>query len=158
MRKILLCSIFFAAIATSTLANNPEITNIAVLSGKCEKLVMRGKDLTIGCSDYIMQEVYNFGRINFIMLIGQDGARAIFSGFDGAKPDANTQIQDLDQIIFDLNIPGVKSNLIKASGTCVYSNPYLGPMTIMCQAVDEKNGAYALEFRTDGRDPIFISQ
>ena len=118
---------------------------------------MRGKDLTIGCDNSIIQAAYNTGRVEFHILIGKDGASVVFSGIDGAKPDKNTQIQDLDSITFNLNIPGIRPNTEAVSGTCSYSNPYLGPMTIACQAVGKDKGAYILEFRTDGSEPQFIS-
>jgi hypothetical protein len=53
----------------------------------------------------------------------------------------------------NLGIESVPPTSTEVTGTCAYSNPYLGPMTISCQGVDPKGEVYLLQFRTDGTEP-----
>ncbi|WEX76852.1 hypothetical protein PYH37_005201 [Sinorhizobium numidicum] len=114
---------------------------------------MAGDNLSDRCSGKIVQTIYSTGRTGFTVVIGDKGA-VTFSGLEGAKPDADTQLQSLDRIILNLGIEGVPPSSKAVAGNCAYSNPYRGPTTVSCQGVDAANGAYLLQFRTDGSPPI----
>ncbi|MBY3220906.1 hypothetical protein [Rhizobium laguerreae] len=75
---------------------------MAILKGACEKLIMKGDDLTEHCSNQIIQSIYNTGRTGFTVTVGDKGTVMTFSGLEGAKPDPDTQLQDLDFIILNL--------------------------------------------------------
>lgn len=132
-----------------------ELTGIASLTGTCERIVMAGKDMSAHCDGKILQTTYDTGRTGFTVFVGQDGVAITMSGLEGAKPDENSQLQSLDRVILNLNIEDVAPSEEPVEGSCAYSNPYLGPMTVSCQAVDRKGGAYLLQFRTDGSEPKF---
>lgn len=129
------------------------LTGMAILKGKCEKLTMKGDDLTEHCGNQIVQSIYNTGRTGFTVTVGDKGTVITFSGLEGAKPDQDTQLQDLDFIILNLGIEGVTPARTPVRGGCGYSNPYKGPTTISCQATGEKGEAYLLQFRSDGSPP-----
>ncbi|NKK36831.1 hypothetical protein GFL72_19625 [Rhizobium leguminosarum bv. viciae] len=131
----------------------PNLTGMAILKGTCEKLIMKGDDLTGHCSNQIIQSIYNTGRTGFTVTVGDKGTVMTFSGLEGAKPDPDTQLQDLDFIILNLGIEGVAPARTRVRGGCGYSNPYKGPTTISCQATGEKGEAYLLQFRSDGSPP-----
>jgi hypothetical protein len=138
----------------ATAQNLPNLTDIASLKGTCERLVMAGNNLSQGCGGTIIQSIYSTGRTGFTVLVGDKGTAVTFSGIEGEKPDADSQLQSVDMVILNLNIQGVAPTSTKASGSCAYSNPFKGPMTISCQAVDTDKKAYLLQFRTDGNEPL----
>jgi hypothetical protein len=129
------------------------LTGLGSLTGKCERLVASGSNFSEDCSGMILQSIYDTGRTGFTVTIGDKGVVMTFSGIEGAKPDPDSQLQSLDKVILNLGIEGVPPTSTEVTGSCAYSNPYLGPMTISCQGVDSKGGAYLLQFRTDGSEP-----
>jgi len=132
-----------------------DLEGMASLTGTCERLVMDGNDFSANCSSTILQSIYSNGRTGFTLTVGEKGTVITFSGIQGAKPDPDSQLQSVDKVILNLGIEGVPPTSAATTGSCAYSNPYNGPMTISCQAVDDKGGAYLLQFRTDGTEPKF---
>ncbi|WP_156351967.1 hypothetical protein [Devosia sp. Leaf64] len=132
-----------------------DLQGMASLTGTCERLVMDGKDFSAGCSTTIIQSIYSTGRTGFTVTVGDKGTVVTFSGAEGAKPDPDSQLQSVDKVILNLGIEGVPPTSSATTGNCAYSNPYNGPMTISCQAIDDRGGAYLLQFRTDGSEPKF---
>jgi hypothetical protein len=155
--RILVPSIL-AAFFASPSAAAAELQNLASLAGTCERLVMAGKDLSAGCSGRIIQSAYDDGRTGFTVLVGDKGVAITWSGIQGAKPDADSQLQSLDRVILNLNIEGVAPTSTSMTGSCAYSNPYKGPMIISCQGMDIEGKAYLLQFRTDGSEPVFMGE
>lgn len=125
----------------------------AMLSGTCERLVVFGTNFSDHCGSRIVQSVYNNGRAGFTLAIGDKGGAATFSGIEGMKPDADSQLQSLDKVVFTIGIEEVPPNVAAVTGSCVYGNPYKGPVTISCQGTDADNKPYLLQFRTDGSPP-----
>jgi hypothetical protein len=113
---------------------------------------MAGNDMSEHCGGKIIQTIYKTGRTGFTVPVGDKDTLVTFSGMEGAKPDVNSQLQDVDRVILNLSIDGVPPSVKSVSGSCAYANPYLGPMTISCNAT-AGNDAYLLEFRTDGSEP-----
>ena len=157
MRVLFYWSLLVFSLAGVAMPTNAQdlsnLTGMAVLRGHCEKLIMAGKDFSDHCGSQIVQSIYNTGRTGFTVTIGDKGTVATFSGLEGAKPDADTQLQDLDLVIFNLGIEGVESTKSSVKGGCGYSNPFKGPTTISCQATSDKGEAYFLQFRSDGSPP-----
>jgi hypothetical protein len=115
---------------------------------------MAGNDFSAGCGGKIVQSIHATGRTGFTVTIGEKGAVSTWSGMEGAKPDADSQLQSLDKVMLNLGIDGVLPTSTDVTGNCAYSNPYKGPMTISCQGSDSSGGAYLLQFRTDGSEPL----
>lgn len=149
-----LCLVIFAGGYVPTLAQDlTNLTGMASLSGDCERLVAAGNNFSDDCNGLILQSIYRTGRTGFTVTVGDKGVVMTFSGMEGAKPDADSQLQSLDKVILNLGIDGVPPTSTDVTGGCAYSNPYNGPMTISCQGVDPKGEAYLLQFRTDGSEP-----
>jgi hypothetical protein len=127
------------------------IQAFATLKGKCEKLVLAGADMSARCGNIVSQTAYHSGRTGFYVTVGDHVVT--FSGIEGAKPDADTQLQSVDTVLLNFGPDKAKPAVKTATGGCAYSNPYLGPMTISCDAVDDGGEAYLLQFRTDGTPP-----
>lgn len=135
-----------ALLAAPAAAQDVTIVSVA---GDCERLVYDGADHTGECPDRMLQMAYPDGRVGFYAASGD----VIFtiSGYDGPKPDENTQLHDIDSII--LGRSGSDPVRQGASGLCSYSNPYRGPMTISCQGTAEDGSSFLMVFRTDGSEP-----
>jgi hypothetical protein len=129
------------------------LKGIAILTGVCERAIAGGTDMSEYCLGKLVQSIYSNGRTGFTATIGDKGTVLTFSGIEGAKPDADSQLQSVDKIILNLGIEGVEPSSADVTGGCAYSNPYKGPMTVSCQAVTAEGSAYLLQFRTDGSPP-----
>jgi hypothetical protein len=84
--------------------------------------------------------------------VSKDGRVILTFSGDGAaqiKQGADTAVQPLDAIIAGI---GGKTTTINAVGSCKFSNPYKGPVSIVCDA-DTPQGDFAATFMTDGSPP-----
>lgn len=131
------------------------LTGMASLTGTCDQLIVAGSAMSAHCNPMILQTMYTTGRTGFTVTAGDNGVTITFSGMEGAKPDRDSQLQSVDMVILNLAIEGVDPTVQEVTGSCAYSNPYKGPMTISCQATDPDSKAYLLQFRTDGSEPRF---
>ncbi|MCA1408145.1 hypothetical protein I6F26_28725 [Ensifer sp. IC3342] len=110
-------------------------------------------DLSSHCGGKVVQSIYSTGRTGFTVVMGDKGA-VTFSGIQGAKPEADCQSQDMDRVILNLGIEGAPPSSEAVTGSCTYGNPFKGPAAISCQGADAAEGAYLLQFRSDGKPPI----
>jgi hypothetical protein len=148
-------AILFANFVPATAAN---LQNMAMSTGTCERLVVDGRDFTSGCAGKIIQSIYDDGRTGWYLMVGDKGTVVTLSGMSGAKPDADSQIQDLDSLILNLGVKNAPSSKEAISGQCLYSNPNNGPTSITCVAKNNQAAVSVLEFRTDGRPPQFMNK
>ncbi|HEY4202775.1 MAG TPA: hypothetical protein VGM83_19665 [Devosiaceae bacterium] len=132
------------------------LEDVASVTGTCDKLIMAGDDLSPTCSGQMIQSIYNTGRTGFTVMVGDKGKTATFTGMEGAKPDDNSQLQTVDRVIVNEGIKGSTPSTIAATGSCAYTNPYMGPTIVNCQAVGDNGDAFLLQFRTDGSEPKFL--
>jgi hypothetical protein len=132
-------------------AETADIQQMVVVEGTCERLAFGGKDYTATCSTKLLQSIYDNGRVGFYVIYDDDHI-VTFSGFDGAKPDADTQLHDIDGVIFGKGDPN-DVEAVPASGICSYANPTQGPTTIACQGVTKDDRAFLMVFRSDGSEP-----
>lgn len=137
-------------ILTAHYANSAELDAGIVHDGECQMLIVKGNDLSDGCSDKILQMVYDNGRIGFTLPVGDKGTVITFSGMLKPEYSNDDQLQTVDAIILNLNIDGVPPTTNEVSGECKYSNPYHGQMGINCNATSQNGSEYHLRFRTDG--------
>ncbi len=144
--------------AASLPAHAANLENMAFMTGTCERLVVDGKDFASRCGAKIIQSIYDDGRTRWYLTIGDDGAVATFSGTSGAKPDADSQIQDLDSVVLNLGVKTAPPTTEAISGQCLYSNPYNGPTSVTCIAKNKNGDVSVLEFRTDGQPPQFMNK
>ena len=140
----------FTTPATAQGSNFDNLHAIAMMDGKCAQLTFAGQDGTQRCEGKITNTVYKTGRSGFTFLIG-DLAVITFSGADSpAKGDQATV--RLDKVIFTLIGTGTKPNVIPASGSCTYTNPYAGPSRINCSATTG-DGKFSGSFVSNGQPP-----
>ena len=123
---------------------------IALLQGTCGHLVVGGKDASSRCEGKLTNSIYKTGRSGFTFLVG-DLAVVTFSGADSpAKGDQATV--RLDKVIFTLVGTGTPPNVVPATGTCTYTNPYAGPSHVNCSAAT-KSGSFSASFVSNGEPP-----
>ncbi|MBZ7923084.1 hypothetical protein LAC79_14965 [Ensifer adhaerens] len=133
-----------------------DLTGVATVTGTCERLVVAGEDLTATCVGRLIQSIYRTGRTGFTVNIGSGGA-ITFSGIEGEKPNADSQLQSVDKVIVNRGKDGEPISSKEVSGGCFYENPFKGPATTKCEGIDAEKGAYVLQFRTDGTPPKLLN-
>jgi len=127
-------------------------TSVISLNGTCHQLVLDGHDLTRVCQPHVANVEYSDGRISFSYVASKDLV-ATFSG-DGRKQihrGADTAVLPVDT--FFTSLAGQPSKPSRVVGTCEFSNPYKGPVSINCRA-DAGDGQEVAEFTTDGSAPV----
>lgn len=160
-------SLFFgllaATVTTGGLASVPavaqgmgDLSGVAMVTGTCERLVVAGEDMTNTCEGRLIQSIYRTGRTGFTVNIGSGGA-ITFSGIEGEKPDADSQLQSVDKVIVNRGKDGGPISSKGVTGSCFYENPFKGPATTKCEGTDAEKGAYFLQFRTDGTPPNLLN-
>ncbi|MCW5697817.1 MAG: hypothetical protein KIS96_13930 [Bauldia sp.] len=146
----------FLAIGAGALAPAPvaaQDIQLISITGDCERLVVRGFDFSLDCEGLLLQmNTMDGARTGFTVRL-RNGSSIAFMGTHGLKPDADSQFQDVDSVIFQFSADS-NANTIEATGLCGYSNPYLGPQIYTCLATSDDGEAYMLIFRTDGSDPL----
>ena len=145
-----------AVIAQGQSDDLPGLSSFAVMNGTCQRFIVAGEDLSEGCEGKVLNTMYeSTGRTGFAFLT-RSGTSVTFSGVDTpAQGDQAHSI--LDRVIFTMdnketNPKAVKSNVVEATGTCSYTNPYAGPSHINCSATT-KNGSFSASFVSDGKAP-----
>lgn len=119
------------------------------MTGKCEKLVIGGQDITQNCKEQLVNVVVR-GRTSFDFA-AWDGQFLSFSGA-GAQQEATEFTEQLQPI--SLVVPGRKDkeaivrNPAPAVGSCRFSTPEKGKSMIACEAKSQGKD-YAGVFVTD---------
>lgn len=122
------------------------------LEGRCEKLVIAGKDVTPSCRGALMNTVTR-NRTSFDF--AAEGRSLSFSG-NGAQQERTEETDPLQPI--NLVIPseatkdGVVQGPLVAVGSCGFSTPQPGKTMITCEANAAK-GLYQGIFVTDAKTP-----
>ncbi len=133
-----------------------DLNGVAMVTGTCERLVVAGEDMTNTCEGRLIQSIYRTGRTGFTVNIGSGGA-ITFSGIEGEKPDADSQLQSVDKVIVNGGKDGGPISSKDVTGSCFYENPFKGPAVTKCEGSDAEKGAYVLQFRTDGTPPKLLN-
>ena len=139
--------------ALPLIAAAPAFAQTAVkLEGRCEKLVIAGKDVSATCKNTLMNTVSR-NRTSFDF--AAEGRSLSFSG-NGAQQERTEETDPLQPI--NLVIPsettkdGVVQGPLVAVGACTFSTPAPGKTAITCEANAAK-GAYAGTFVTGTKAP-----
>ena len=143
----------FVVLPAAAEAQDRNLSNlhaIAIMNGTCDGLVMGDKDASSGCEGKLTNTMYKTGRSGFTFLVG-DLAVVTFSGADSPAKGNIARIR-LDKVIFTLIGTGTKPNVVPATGTCTYTNPYAGPSHVTCSA-STKSGRFSGSFVSDGKPP-----
>ncbi|TFF19858.1 hypothetical protein E3C22_19530 [Jiella endophytica] len=132
-------------------AENP--SSMMTMSGRCDKLLVGGHDMTRFCEGKILSTAYPSGRVGFYFVL-RNGAIVTFSGNDVPNPTPQTDRLFIDKLITNLG-DGIPSASEPAIGSCDYSNPYAGkPAFVRCIGKGAAGEPFRASFTTDGRPPV----
>lgn len=143
----------FVLLPPAAEAQDRELSNlhaIAIMQGTCHRLVIGEKDASSNCESKLTNTMYKTGRSGFTFLVG-DLAVVTFSGADSPAKGNSASIR-LDKVIFTLIGTGTEPNVVPATGTCTYTNPYAGPSRVHCSASTE-SGRFSGSFVSNGQPP-----
>ena len=127
------------------------LVGIATMTGSCERMALPDRDLTRECAGRIGNSVHGDGRSGFAFFT--DRAVISFAGQDSAAIGDRATLH-VDEVIISRTDTGAtpRPQVIRATGACIYTNPYAGVSTITCDAA-AREGRYSARFRSDGRPP-----
>ncbi len=149
-------SVFAAIITIGSLALAADLTTMAVLTGRCTKVVAMAvvADEAL-CDRRVTNIILPNGRSGFLFTarrIGQEPVLIYFFG-DGRNqihPNSDTAVHAIDRVHFTFQ--GATDRLV-AVGSCSFANPYKGtPVKISCTA-DTSKGRFAGDFISNGVAP-----
>ena len=130
---------------------NPEGPYLTgMLRGACQRLVVRGRDVSQGCTGNVMNTNYRSGRSGFTF--GNASIVVTFSGMD--TPAVGDRAETHLDMVIVTRIGGMSptpSN-INATGRCQYSNPNAGSSYVRCSARTEE-GEFIADFLSNG-EPV----
>ncbi len=147
--RILAIVVFILLIMRTDLIAAGLSYGITVLRGNCAQLVIGEDDLTSKCEQKLLQTAVNEQNIDFYFST-TDGRLYIFNGTDGVNPSPDTDITQINKVIFSEN---EKNTDYPASGRCSYGNPYKGRTTVLCSGTLQDNRRFDATFITDGQPP-----
>lgn len=125
------------------------------MTGRCERLVIAGQDITQNCKEELANSVSR-GRTSFDFA-AWDGQTLSFSG-SGAQHERTEETEQLQPV--SLVIPGMKNkegivrNPAPAVGSCKFSSPEPGKTMISCEATSQGKtyaGVFVTDAKADGK-------
>jgi hypothetical protein len=136
---------------------NPDIDIYALMSGKCPRLKIAGRDFGCKVVGFFHGE---HGRVNFTVVLDDpaDASHIIsFSGRNGIRSDDNVYQLPVDRMLLNskdrpkadgMPVPRVELS----SGTCKQVGSFATRLisSISCSAVDKLGKRYELQFVSDG--------
>lgn len=145
-----------AAIAQDQSRGLQDLSGFAVLNGTCQRFIMAGKELTKACDGKVINTMFeSIGRTGFAF-VTHSSTTVTFSGVD--TPAKGDQAQSIvDRVIVTIENSesdplAVEPDVLEATGSCTYTNPYVGPSHINCSA-STKEGPFSASFVSDGSPP-----
>jgi hypothetical protein len=143
-----------AAAAGQRLEDVPDLRSTAFLSGRCERLVIAGEDVSHVCRGPLYNATYRSGRISFLFPGGEaetnTGLMVSFSGTEQRREGDRTQLL-LDRItLAGSEDEGAATEA--AEGICEYGDSSSGPMRVSC-AGRTGTGDFIGIFASDGKAP-----
>jgi hypothetical protein len=127
---------------------------IGIESGHCYRLIVASHDVSISCTPSVVNETSKNGRTGFTFRASAL-ATVSFSGPSSAEvKTADGKIsQPIDNITFRIVGVGALQSTTSSVGTCVYSDPNIGPAAVECAATASA-GLFDARFVSDGREPV----
>ena len=154
--KTFIATIVAAQLLVSIGISHGADSTIAVLTGKCTKVIALGElSNPRMCSNKIINAEHSNGRNSFTFVLhAKDDSSAVitFSGIGESQvhKDKNHVMQPVDHVLF--NFDGSIDDL-KAVGACTFENPYLKkPAKVSCKAKTSQ-GLFVGEFISNGVSP-----
>ena len=142
----------FAVLASGAMAQNfPGAPGVAVLNGKCAKLVVGKLDDSKNCKGQLATVTTAEGAVTFIF-----SANGKMLGFEGdgtaIKPASNGNVR-MPIAIVSSGVGAKMTGQVKAAGFCTFGNPYGGKPTVVECTAETKGSSFTGSFRTNGKPP-----
>lgn len=152
MKTSLIASALILAPLAAQAQNKPVAPPLMVSAGKCDKLVVAGKDVTKQCKNEVASQPMPGGTVMFIFnqgktLIGFTGDATKLAG------DKKTGVAGLP--VVDVNIRSAKEPKIlhATEGLCKFSDPYSGKPAIVTCTAKTAEGTFTGSFKSNGKPP-----
>jgi hypothetical protein len=125
---------------------------LAIIDGKCSKLVVGKLDASKGCTPQIASVTGPDGSVTFIFSAG--GKMLGFQGDGrGIKPGAKKGAVQLPVDFITTGAGHKMTGQVEAKGTCTFSNPYAGkPVAFECSAKSTEL-SFTGSFLSSGKPP-----
>lgn len=139
-------------VATSAGAQNFPGPGVAVIDGKCSKLVVGKLDASKGCTPQIASVTGPDGSVTFIFSAG--GKMLGFQGDGrGIKHGATKGTIQLPIDVISTGAGNKMAGQVEAKGVCTFSNPYSGkPVAFQCSAKSTEL-SFTGSFLSNGKPP-----
>lgn len=124
---------------------------ILTITGECQKAVIGKQDMTKFCGSKLINTSYPSGRVGFYFLVGDYSL--MFTGMDQPNPSPDTDATKIDEVSLSKGMSIDDQKPMKASGECVYGNPYGHRAKVRCSGKLKTGERFEAVFLTDGRDP-----
>lgn len=134
-------------IGTSEIERMLAGTSTFKINGTCKRLATPEGDQTQDCGAELVNVAFSSGNSSFVAEIEGKGSIS-FRGKDNAAMGDVATIK-VATILLTGTDPSTPPVVIKAKGTCTYTNPNKGPIHVECSA-DTATGKYELSFVSDG--------
>ncbi|MBY5323583.1 hypothetical protein HFN11_25245 [Rhizobium leguminosarum] len=122
------------------------------LTGSCDKLILGKQKLADSCSGKLLNMSYPDGRVGFYFIL-DDGLIVTFSGMDAPNPTPDTDVVKVDKVIMGVKGKPKDPEVVAATGTCTYGNPYKGESTVSCDGTMSNGQRFSARFTSDGKPP-----
>jgi hypothetical protein len=145
-------AIGLSVLASSAMAQNfPGAPGVALLDGKCAKLVVGKLDDSKNCTGQLASVTTAEGAVTFIFT-----ANGKMLGFEGdgtaIKPASNGNAR-MPIAIVSSGVGSKMTGQVKAAGFCTFGNPYAGKPTVVECTAETKASSFTGSFRTNGKPP-----
>lgn len=150
--SLIASTLMLALPAAGHAANKPVAPPVMVSAGKCDKLIVAGKDATKQCKNSVASVPTPGGVVMFIFTQGKT-----LIGFSGdAKKLAGDKKTGIAGVpVLDVTIrSGKEPQVIAATeGFCKFSDPYSGKPAIVSCTAKTAEGTFTGSFKSNGKKP-----
>ncbi|BCP53228.1 hypothetical protein K32_18450 [Kaistia sp. 32K] len=155
MKKLSLiatAALMLALPAVGHAQQKPTAPPVMVSAGKCDKLVVAGKDATKQCKNEVASAPLPGGVVMFIFTQGK--TLIGFTG-DATKLAGDTKTGIAGVPVVEVSVrSGKEPKVLKAkSGVCKFSDPYSGKPAIVSCTADTAEGRFTGSFKSNGKAP-----
>lgn len=152
MKTSLIASALILAPLAAQAQNKAVAPPLMVSAGKCDKLIVAGKDVTKQCKNEVASLPMPGGVVMFIF--NQGKTLIGFSG-DATKLAGDNKTGIAGVPVIDVNIRSGKEPKIIAvkDGLCKFSDPYSGKPAIVTCTAKTAEGTFTGSFKSNGKPP-----
>jgi hypothetical protein len=160
IQTVFICLAFIGSLPAGYLiAQENRYKYLAIIKGRCTKLVVAGRDLTASCLPILHNASYKIGRGSFAAMLSNDQGAVSFSGSKDSKPSQSRYTLYLEKTLLIGKPFGSETEPIykDSTGTCdIFGNTLEEVSTIKCRSKSADGTIARLEFITDGTRPELI--